>query len=309
MKRTKTRSGGVDLFRRAANAARKVFRPGPARHILLACAAYAAWTLGASYALQKYFALLFRRLGLTAQNVASAPRWAILLVNSYGAVVSLMANLGGAALATLLYRRFAKESPPRFRRKALLAGLALGALAALLPAGVFLLADSVRVAGVYSPSAGWFLMLPVYAAAALAEDLFCRALAFDLTKRRWGPAVGCLFSCAALFCVSGGWTLTWTGMLNLLLTGLVCCALREKAGPGASWAFRAAWSWISALVIRFPGGEAGPRALVELYSVSDAALTGGSGGLINGLFLTFLLAGALLLGVTPRLLKMRRGRA
>lgn len=270
--------------------------------LLLACSAYVAWLWGATYALDWYFGVLFARMGLTTANIFAAPAWARTLALGYGTIVSFIVNAGALALALGAYRLFSgKTFAWKPNAWAVLVGLASGGLLAGAPAAIFLAADSVRIEAVYGVSVSLAVMLAVYFVACMAEECFCRVLAFDMVRERCGGSIARLVSCGLFFLAGSGWALGWIGALNLLLMGLVCCELYDVWGVWASLSFRVAWSFVSAALLQFPGNTSVSRPLVALYAVSDSLWTGGESGLISGLCVTILLAMGILVAVARRI--------
>ena len=266
--------------------------------LLIGCAAYLLWNRGISWGLGSAFSALFDLWGVNAANLHLAPAWARVVVNHYGSAVSLVSSAGVIAIAVLLCRFGLREKPGiRFSGRDLGIGSAVGAVVVAASVGLFLLVDSMRVdpQNVFGADAVTFL--PVCIAAACAEELFCRAFVIKAIVRgrcekRAACLTACIVSALILTIISGALSLGVVGAINLLLIGFVCAALHLAGHAWASVGFRFAWSLFSTAVFCFPGGNAVSAPVMSLYHVSDAWLTGGNGGLICGMWMTFVILAA-----------------
>ena len=89
--------------------------------------------------------------------------------------------------------------------------------------------------------------------------------------------------------VTGAYALRPLGIVNMLLTALICARLSATGKAGAAVGLRFAWSWASSAFIAFPGATTGAQATLRLYAVSENWLTGGEDGLICGAWMTLVL--------------------
>lgn len=281
-------------FRAAPRAVRRVFlaRDGGLRapwRLALAVLAYIAWTNGIAALLSYAFDALFTAWGVTTLNVGYAPGYARFLAANYGNVISLVSSAGVAALSYL-----AAPARERLRFRAKLFGI--GALAGFSVAAVaamgFLALDSVRMTSA-SPAFSWppLILLPVYLAAAVSEEFFARGYVFRMTASRGNRLLGYLASALVFVYVTGGYALGALGIVNLLLFSILLCALSERWPNWLNVGVRFGWGYAVTCLFAFPGASGGSPVLT-LYSVSEEWLTGGSGGLISGVYMTAVLMAA-----------------
>ena len=92
-----------------------------------------------------------------------------------------------------------------------------------------------------------------------------------------------------LLAITGSYALPPLGIVNMLLTAVLCAHLSATGRAGASVGLRCAWSWASNALAAFPGGNAASRPVLQLYEVSEHWLTGGASGLICGAWMTLVL--------------------
>ena len=282
--------------------------------LIAACAAYLAWAWAAAYLLSAGFAALFSAWNLSGATYAQAPAWARWLYENYGRIISLITSAGTVALSYLLLRLFARARFERLCARDFGVGALVGAAMVGLGAGAFLLLDAMRLY-----ERGFFLhadmlwMLPVYLAAALAEERFARTLTMRVATLRARPVWGYVSTALVFTAITGSYSLGALGLVNMLLTCAACARWSATGRGAASVGMRFAWSYAANALIAFPGGETGAQAGARLYDVSDAWLTGGAKGLICGAWMTLALVCVCLvlyrevLRVAWKTLRKRRG--
>ncbi len=258
-------------------------------------AAYVLWAWGISYGLSAAFSALFEVWGVNAMNLHLAPAWARFVVNHYGSAISFVSSAGVIAIVALLLRFLLREKgKTRFSARDFGLGSAAGAVVVAVSAGLFLLIDSMRLAAPAAFGADIIVFLPVYIAAACAEEAFCRAFVLKAIVRegngnRAVSLIACIVSAVILALTTGAFSLGVLGAVNMLLIGFVCACLHRMGHAWTSVGFRFAWSWFSVAIFNFPGGNAAAAPMLSLYHVSDAWLTGGTRGLICGAWMTVLI--------------------
>lgn len=258
--------------------------------LILAVLCYMAWTSGITALLSYAFGALFSGWGLTPRNLAYAPGYARLLAENYGLIISAVSSAGAAVFACLAARKYSKL---RFSPSMAGIGALTGIASVLLAAGIFLALDSVRMPSGSPDLSFWpAARLPVYLAAAAAEEFFARGYVLRMVSARSGRIWGYLASAAIFLYMTGGYALNMRGVVNMLLFSAALCALSERHSHWLSLGARFGWSYAVTCLFAFPGAVAG-RPAVTLYSVSEEWLTGGPSGLISGLYMSILLAAAL----------------
>ena len=268
-------------------------REGGARAIwklLFAYAAYLLWAWLVTYALSWGFGALFGACGLSAATAARAPSWAQWLFANYGRFISLVSSFGAIALAYGLLRLLAGGKMEKLRPRDLTVGALWGLIPVLVGVALFLLTDSMRLyerTFLLTPDLLW--MLAVYFAAALAEERFARGLTMRVATLHARPIWGCVASAAMLLAITGSYALPPLGVVNMLLTAILCAHLSATGHAGAAVGLRCAWSWAANALVAFPGGNAASRPVLRLYEVSEHWLTGGANGLICGAWMTLIL--------------------
>ena len=279
--------------------------------LLLAYAAYLLWAWLATYALSWGFGALFDGWNLSAATIAQAPAWAQGLFANYGRLISVISSLGVAALSQGLLRLLAGGRMYPLRPRDLAIGALWGLVPVLAGAALFLAVDSMRPYGrtlSFTPDVLW--MLAVYLAAALAEERFARGLTMREATLHARPVWGYVASALMLLAITGSYALPPLGIVNMLLTAVLCAHLSATGHAGASVGLRCAWSWSSNALAAFPGGNAASQPVFRLYDVSENWLTGGANGLICGAWMTLiLLALALWLFRQPLRALLRRKKA
>ena len=261
-----------------------------------------AWAYAVFAGLTRVFSGLFAVWGITSANLSRAPGWAQWLVRSHGSVISLVTSLGVVALSLGLLRLTGAKRPRGGIRGGTLAvGAGIGLAVVLASAGLFVLIDSMRPAFPLAEArfGGELIALfIVYLAAALAEELFDRAFVLRAVDPAGGSGKRRLLSwaasAAALWLTTGALGLGVLGSINMLLFGLLLALLHDLGRPELSLGLRFGWSYASVALVNFPGGNTASRPLWQLNHVSESLLTGGDRGLICGLWMTALLALALL---------------
>ena len=282
-------------FRAALRAVRRVFLAGDGAlravwRLMLAVAAYIVWTNGITIGLSYAFDALFSAWGVTTLNLSYAPGYAQFLAANYGNVISLLSSAGVIAFAIIAApARDRLRFKPMFLGIGTLAGFAVVAVAV----GGFLILDSVRMTSA-SPDFTWSpaILLPVYLAAAVAEEFFARGYVLRMVAARANRPLGYLASAAIFLYMTGGYALNAMGIANMLLFSIVLCALSERWSSWLTAGVRFGWGYALTSLVAFPGGGGG-SPVVTLYSVSENWLTGGSAGLVSGLYTTLVLLVAL----------------
>ena len=255
--------------------------------LLFAYAAYLLWAWLITFLLSWGFGALFGAWGLSAATAARAPSWAQWLFVNYGRFISLISSLGALALAHGLLRLLAGGRMAGLRPRDFGPGALWGLVPVLVGAALFLLADSMRLyerAFSCTPDLLW--MLAIYFAAALAEERFARGLTMRVATLHARPLWGYAASAAMLLAITGSYALPPLGIVNMLITAVLCAHLSATGRAGASVGLRCAWSWASSALVAFPGGNVAAQPVLRLYEVSEHWLTGGAGGLICGAWMT-----------------------
>ena len=202
--------------------------------------------------------------------------------------------------------------PPISHKPALFAAL-LGLLLSCGLGALALATDCMRVKSPWSAphfSLSQLSALLVLALGRLLGEILTKRLCFDALRARsrrraWMASV----ILAALLNLRG---LSVLGALNALLMAMVGCALYERGGLLASAALQTIWAAGATLLLGFPGMSASAAAVLPLYHVSDAWLTGGNAGPMGGAWFTLLLSAALLILLRQPLVsavRKLRGRA
>lgn len=268
-------------------------REGGARAIwklLFAYAAYLLWAWLIAYALSRGFGALFDAWGLSAATAVRAPSWAQWLFANYGRFISLISSAGAVALAHGLLRLLAGGKMAKLRPRDFGFGVLWGLVPVLAAAALFLATDSMRLyERTFSLTPDLLWMLAVYFAAALAEERFARGLTMRVAALHSRPLWGYAASAVMLLAITGSYALPPLGIVNMLLTAVLCAHLSVTGRAGASVGLRCAWSWASNALVAFPGGNAASRPVLQLYEVSEHWLTGGANGLICGAWMTLVL--------------------
>jgi membrane protease YdiL (CAAX protease family) len=258
--------------------------------LALAVLAYIVWTNGITVLLSYGFDALFTAWGVTKLNLSAAPGYARFLAADYGNIISVVSSAG---IAVFSYLAAPGRDRLRLRAKLFGVGALAGFAAVLVAAAGFLALDSVRTTAA-SPDLTWSpaILLPVYLAAAVAEEFFARGYVLNMVSRRGNRPLGYLASAAVFLFMTGGYALGILGILNMLLFSAVLCALSEKWPNWLNVGIRFGWGYAAVCLFAFPGASGG-SPVYTLYAVSEDFLTGGNGGLISGLYMTALLAAAL----------------
>ena len=256
---------------------------------LLACALIGG---GVRWGLGRGFAALLDAWGVNAATAHRAPAWARWFWRWQGSVATaLVSALLLAASAGL--RRLWRGTPSGFKFQprqclfAALTGLALAAAVLLLG----LLPDSLRrEAGAPRFSMSLIALGAVSLLAVLAEEAFTKGVLYDGLAPRWGVLWATVVSCAVFFAMNGGYAGNAPCAVNVLLLGLLGCRVYTRYGLWADVGLRWGWSFATVFLLGFGGGEA---SLLRFYGVSETLLTGGDAGPVYGLYLTIILALAL----------------
>ena len=252
--------------------------------LLIAVAAWYAFTLASVYGISALLLRLLSSWGVTYANLPQCPIWIQYLVTYQTGIYSAVAAMITIAVSALLLRNI-KSKPGALRTAA---GFAAGIAVSALFAAIFLATDSMRP---YTFSAGFsahtFISLAMLTLTSLAEA----ALAFGYIRlsaeKRGGKAAGYL--CAVImFCIMNTFSTAGAmGTVNLVFIALLMCLISEKSGILPAAALRTGFLWCSTAVIGFTGAE---TAVFRLYPVSETLLTGGQRGLMHGLAFTIICA-------------------
>ncbi len=247
-----------------------------------AVAGYFLLTAAVRLGLGALLRALFVSWNLNPGTVARAPGWARALYGWQGSAVTLIVDVA-AALYAVLACRVKLRCPGRGD---LGRWWAVGTLAALMSAALFLITDSLRLQwplGRPRLSPG---LLPLWALTlltALAEELFTKGVVYDRVKRRWGRIWAVMASTLLFFLTNGGYSGTWISAVNVALMGVLCALCHDRFGLWAPVGFRWGWGFATVFLLGQGGGD---RAVYRLYGVSEALLTGGDAGLVYGLWVT-----------------------
>jgi len=223
--------------------------------------------------------------GVNAGNIQRCPMWVQYLVTYQTAIYHAVAALITAVVGGLMMRRYGYGSG---KPKTAALGFGIGIVAVLLIAGIFLLADSMRTyTHIPGVSVDTFISLAICLMTALAEGLLAFGYIRQMAASRGGRAAGYAAAIIMFIVMDGFGSVSVIGMINLALMGAVLCAAAEKAGAWAVIGLRAGWLWTSTAVMGFTGSS---TSIVRLYPVSENLITGGAGGLMNGLAMTVICA-------------------
>ena len=247
-------------------------------------AVYLAVFYGAIFGLAALFGALFNAWGLTTDNLQRAPLWAQQVVVwhtdfSY-ALAYALSGLGGV----LLTRRHVRSG-----RGSLWMGVGLGVLIASVLTAIALGFDCMRMERPLSEpylSAAQIASAAVLILGKLSGEILTKRILFDGTKRR---IVGYALVCAATFLLMGAWSGV-TVAVNAVLVAIVGCALYERGGLAASTWFQCAMYLWFGLIFGWPGMTVSVGPVYALYHISDAWLTGGVSGALNGWCMAVVLA-------------------
>ena len=239
-------------------------------------AAYLAVFYGVIFGLAALFSALFGAWGLTTDNLRRAPVWAQQLVVwhtdfSYAAAYAL----SGLAGVLLTRRRV------RCGLGGAWAGAGLGLLIAALLTAIALGFDCMRMERPLSEpnlSAAQLVSAAVLILGKLSGEILTKRILFDRSRRR---AVGYARVCVATFLLMGAWTGVAVAV-NAVLMAIVGCMLYERGGLAASTGFQCAMYLWFGMIFGWPGMTVSASPVYALYHISDAWLTGGASGALNG---------------------------
>ncbi len=251
---------------------------------------YALVTLGTRYGLIRAFGALFSAWGIDATNAHRAPGWARALFVWHGT----LGTLAFAALTLLLskgLRRLWRLDGPMLGPPSgtLWKATMVGILGPLIVAAVCLIPDSMRLEWPLSvPRFTW--RLPALAAVSLlsvlAEEAFSKRVLYDGLRGRWNNLWAAVVVCAVHWLTGGGVSGGVVSAVNALLLGLTGCLLYARYGLWTSVGFGWGWGLANVFLLGFGGGD---TAVYRFYGVSEALLTGGDAGPMQGLWATLLL--------------------
>ena len=239
-------------------------------------AAYLAVFYGVIFGLAALFSALFGAWGLTTDNLRRAPAWAQQVVVwhtdfSYAAAYALSGLVG-----VLLTRRRVRS-----RSRGAWSGAGLGLLIAALLTAIALCFDCTRMERPLSEpnlSAVQLVSAAVLILGKLSGEILTKRILFDRSRRR---AVGYALVCVATFLLMGAWTGVAVAV-NAVLMAIVGCALYERGGLAASTGFQCAMYLWFGMIFGWPGMTVSVSPVYALYHISDAWLTGGASGALNG---------------------------
>ena len=254
---------------------------------------YALVTLATRYGLIRAFAALFDVWGIDATNLQRAPGWARLLYVWHGSIATLVFSALTLLLSGWLRRRLWRLEGALLERPfgRIWKATVVGILGPLVVAVLSLIPDSMRLEWpLATPRLTW--TLPVMAVISListvAEEAFTKRVLYDGLRARWNGMAAVAVVSLVFGLIGGGLGGSIVGAINALLLGLAGCLLYARYGLWTMVGFRWGWSFATAFLLGFGGGDA---TVYRLYGVSEALLTGGDAGLMHGLWATLLLAG------------------
>lgn len=249
-------------------------------------AAYLAVFYGAIFGLAALFGALFGAWGLTTDNLYRAPVWAQRVVVWHTDFSYAAAYVLSGLAAVLLTRRHMRGD-----LGSLWMGVGLGVLIASLLTAIALGFDCMRMERPLSElnlSAAQIASAAVLILGKLSGEILTKRILFDGAKRR---IIGYALVCAATFLLMGAWTGA-AAAVNAVLAAIVGCALYERGGLAASTGFQCAMYLWFGLIFGWPGMTVSVSPVYALYHVSDAWLTGGANGALNGWGMAVMLTAA-----------------
>ena len=261
-------------------------------------------------ALAALFEGLFRAWGIDAGNVYRAPGWARWIYAWHGAAITAMcaAALLGISEALRRLRRLDRE---RMRWKGLSAPAkhyGAGTALAVGPAALFLMTDSLRLYWPLSAPRLSGALIPLWLLglfSVVAEEWLIHGAVYEGILEAGGAPWATGVACAAFFLMNRGYGGNALCAVNVLLLGLYACRLYHRRGLWAAALFRWGWGFAAAFLLGSGGGES---AVYRLYGVSEALLTGGDAGAVNGLCLTLCLLAMLAFAERKALMGLRAAR-
>lgn len=229
------------------------------------------------------FGALFKAWNLTNENLRYAPKWAQKVVLEHTDLTYILAYCASADAVCLLTRGYRDPGEKRLKEtgRAILMGLGLGAVLTMIAFAL----DSMRLERPLSEpmvQVHMFRTLAVLLVGIFSREVLTKRLVFCHVNARFGrvwsyAAVGFLS-----VLLSGMWT-NPVGLVNALLMGIVGCAVYERGGLLASEALAVGWSAWTTWLFAWPGAGTG---VYQMYTVSDAWLTGGNAGANCGILAT-----------------------
>ena len=246
-------------------------------------AVYLAVFYGAIFGLAALFGALFSTWGLTTDNLQRAPLWARQVVIWHTDFSYALAYVLSGLAGVLLTRRRVRGG-----QGSLWMGVGLGVLIASLLTAIAVGFDCMRMERPLSEpvlSASQLASAAVLILGKLSGEILTKRILFEGAKRR---IVGYTLVCVATFLLIGAWTGV-AAAVNAVLAAIVGCALYEHGGLAASSGFQCAlYLWLG-LIFGWPGLTVSVSPVYALYHVSDAWLTGGASGVLNGWGLAIML--------------------
>ena len=270
----------------------------PALRLILSLAAWASASRILRLLLSQVLDTLFAAWNVNAGNVLRAPTWAQRLYAWQGSLAGFVVSAVMILLSLTLRRwwlgreRARGVLRPTDLRHAV-AGWLISTLAALAFAGFFLLTDSLRAewpVGEPNLTFGLVVLWLLNLLAALSEELFTKGVVMDGLRSPWGLRLAAAVSAVVFFLSNGGYAGTPVSAINVLLLGLLCCAVYVRHGLWPAVAVRWGWGFATVFLLGYSGGT---RSVYRLYGVSERLLTGGDAGPVYGLWLTAVLLAAL----------------
>lgn len=250
--------------------------------IVISLIAYYALTTALTLGLTYLISRLFEAWGVTSNNIGYTPDWIRYLAAWYPFAVSCAVN---AIVALIAHRAVKSQNDVHNGVGIPIATCAAGILAAAVPAGLFILVDSIRLLpGMPNLAIAQALYIPVFLSAACAEQFFARGYVFTSARKGRGRFAAYAASAVALCMMTTVWNGGVIAAINTLLMSVILCGITERYGAWVAILARAGWSWSLNSLIGVTEG-----AMFRTYPVSEKLLTGGSGGIASGLFLTLML--------------------
>lgn len=268
---------------------------GPRAGWILICAVvlYRLVGYGLRLGLNADFAHLFSAWRVSQANIHLAPHWAQLIWSWHGSIITVTVCAVSVCLSLVMRGWWMKKRRIATGIRPGLAWGGLGAGIAVASSALFVLFDSMRFEWpITEPdfSVSIVMMLPVTLFTAFSEELFTKGVVFDLAADRMKRIWAYVISAGAFFLFNGGYAGTLVCSVNVLLMGVVCCMLYARRGLWAAVLFRGMWSYVAVFILGF-GVSGTTQSVYAMYSVSEAWLTGGDGGMIYGVWMTVLLLG------------------
>lgn len=257
--------------------------------------AFSAASLGLRLSANALFDKIFDIWGVNIQTVMRAPEWARTIYVWHGSMVTVIVSLLMIAVALLLRRMWLKNrlSTGKISWGAIL--LLAGVCFAIFSIALFLLFDSTRLERPLNQpefAISQPILLIIMLISAVSEEIFNKTVVLDGIKSRWGYFAAVVISVAIFFCDSAGYGGNICCAINVILLGCLCACLYMRLGVWASAGLRCGFSFGTSILMGFGSGQT--ESVYQVYHVSDGWLTGGTGGMIYGFYMTLCLSFALI---------------